>query len=347
LGRQVFDEVRKVRTVVIIASASSKTGAGHVARQYEVARELQANDFKVVFVGDIADNWRARIQRDGASTLLAPPSITALDFLTLLKDLKLPPKSTWIIRDNYSLEPNFDEEVSGVFPHYVIFDDLPTPYQVYEILVNQGVPWSSRDQLGGRRLNSGFEILGAEAAVVRSELHRLRDESAKSDLPRRNGCLISFGSSDPGDFSYKVWEMIPRILDDRSEFCLGPFYEGALRVSYSEYLRRVSRPADPLGHQYFTSKFAIGAAGVSAYERAFCGLPSINFTVVPNQMGVASILQESGASIQLEALNIESLSSAVHTLSNFDTWTAIEQAGLELVDGRGAARLVTAILERT
>jgi UDP-2,4-diacetamido-2,4,6-trideoxy-beta-L-altropyranose hydrolase len=92
---------------------------------------------------------------------------------------------------------------------------------------------------------------------------------------------------------------------------------------------------------------AIAAAGSTAWELAFMGLPSLLIVVADNQHQIAAPLAQSGAAINLGWHNVCTPSDIAKALKELRTSIemrrTMSQCGQKLVDGCGAARVVMAM----
>ncbi len=92
---------------------------------------------------------------------------------------------------------------------------------------------------------------------------------------------------------------------------------------------------------------AIGAGGVTAWERACLGLPAIVVEIADNQRRIISVLQREGAALSAGRMHagIERSLSIVldDILSNSEKRAAIALAAGELVDGNGSVRILETV----
>jgi len=333
-------------SVFIIASGSGSIGTGHLSRQLEVASSAKLKGLNVFLMGHLSSAWLERFSSIGVRCIVSREFPTSDEVLRQALSLSLNPKLTWIIRDNYGLNPSFNLDMSQEYPHLAEFDDVPKSGRIYEILVNPGL---SREQYSPEEdqiLNTGTAILGAKAAIVGSELRELRTH--RNNLTS-NGAfkgLVSFGYSDPTDASSLFWGCPLSSFTPSWEYLLGPDYSGSLKTGMAAKQKKTFALEGPLREEYFSYQLGIGAGGVSSYERAFCGIPSINFALIENQMGAAILLEENQAALCLSTFESESVNSAVERLMDVSAWGSFRDAGMDLVDGLGAERLLTELLER-
>jgi len=334
-------------SIFIVASGSRDIGNGHLSRQFELACLSLARGFEVFLFGLYSQVWLARFTAVGVHCSLGQIYPTAAETLEKTREFALHAGSTWIVRDNYGLNLSFNQEVSEHFGHLVHFDDLPSVGETYEILVNPGVSKDSYDPDADHILNSGTALLGASSSIIRMDLRQLRHLAApvQPDSPWRG--LVSFGYSDPTDAASDLWTCLPRSQNIDWQFLLGPDYLGSLKSGNADLNKSAFVIEGLLGKEYFNFQLGIGGGGVSAFERAFCGIPSLNFAILENQRGVSLILDKGGAALALENVSPEGVRNAIEQLSEPEAWGTFRDAGMELVDGRGGDRLLDMIAERS
>jgi len=335
-----------ITSLFIVASASGSIGTGHLSRQFELASSAKAHGFDVFLFGSFSDAWRQRFSSKGVKCISGDLFPTPDETLAKVRGLLLRTETTWIIRDNYGLRKDFNEYVSTEYGHFVEFDDMPRSGRTYEVLVNPALSQEKYSPDGDHIVNSGTAILGASASIIRSELRELRSLFSNSRSDGAFKGLVSFGYSDPTDASSLLWGCSPSSVTASWEYLLGPDYSGELRTGMAAKQRRTLTLEGLLGIEYFNYQLGIGAGGVSSYERAFCGIPSINFALVENQMGAASILEENHAALFLSTIESDSINSAVDKLMDISAWNSFRDAGMDLVDGLGAERLLIEIMGR-
>lgn len=97
------------------------------------------------------------------------------------------------------------------------------------------------------------------------------------------------------------------------------------------------------------SDLAIAAGGVTAYELAACGLPSLLFILGENQEGIAGSFAGAGVSINLgwheTVLPIKLAKEICDLISNSARRREMSDIGQELVDGKGCKRIVEEVLQ--
>jgi UDP-2,4-diacetamido-2,4,6-trideoxy-beta-L-altropyranose hydrolase len=92
---------------------------------------------------------------------------------------------------------------------------------------------------------------------------------------------------------------------------------------------------------------AVSAAGLSAYELACAGVPSVVLAITDNQRRVVGAVREAHVALGLDVTSepLEAIAAAVAELRDADLRTSLSAAGIQAFDGVGAAR-AAAMLER-
>ena len=194
-------------------------------------------------------------------------------------------------------------------------------------------------------------LLGPAYALVRRSFVARRPIA----LQRRNAhpvknILLSFGATDP-------WNATPTALAALACFANDVAITVAMssRAQHIEDVRarlpstaRLVLDAD-MAELMTEADLAVGAAGVSAFERAVLGLPSIIVIAAENQRGLADLLIDAGAATDCGCLNAgikDRLSNAVRVLAgNGKVRVCMSRAASNLIDGQGGTRIHKDFLE--
>jgi len=97
---------------------------------------------------------------------------------------------------------------------------------------------------------------------------------------------------------------------------------------------------------YLSHDLAIGAPGVSQFERACCGLPTILVPQNERQVPLAAAWERRGCALAAPP-TLDGVARALDLLLTNDAKRrSLRAAALDAVDGRGAARLAAALTER-
>lgn len=198
---------------------------------------------------------------------------------------------------------------------------------------------------------------GLDYAVVRPECRRIDSAAYARGLEEESiSIAISLGGADAPNRTLEVLGEL-RSLDAPATFwvLLGEGYSH----SYNELVESVRRDRR---HEIILAKtnrsmwrvlgncsLAILAGGVTTYEAAFAGLPSINVLATSGDDFLIRELVEAGAAFDAGVLGAATDSLVETSLSlaaNHERLLASHRASQGLLDGGGAGRIVDRMLER-
>ena len=362
--------------VLIRCDASLAIGSGHVMRCRTLARELQRHGVVVCFLcrrqpgdlinllepefavlalpeqplapcdglegRDLYSAWLGCTQEQDAAQCLEVLAKAGIDC------------ASWIVADHYGLDARWEAKLlaglaSGAAPpKLLVIDDLADRTHQPNLLLDQNffgqathqryqdlVPPQCRQLLGPH-----YALLGPEYA----QLHQL--VLPRTELRR---VLVFFGGVDPDNLSGRALEalMDPALADLAVDVVLG--LQSPHRQAVAE---RVARRPHTTLHGSLPSlagliaraDLAIGAGGVTTWERSCLRLPTLVVAIAANQLPFAEALDQAGhlqllgvgASVTAEQIRSVLLARMIDPKP--------EKAAHALTDGCGALRLSMAML---
>jgi UDP-2,4-diacetamido-2,4,6-trideoxy-beta-L-altropyranose hydrolase len=343
-------EARGGPDVWLRADASATIGAGHVMRCLALADELGRRGRSVGFAcrtapGDLVATLEARglavVRLDG-------PTDQAADAAQTVAAVRAAgARPGWIVVDHYGLDHGWEAAVRQVAERVLVIDDLTDRRHACDVLLNQNLSPARAEVYRERVPEDCARLLGPRFALLRREFAgggRLRQGPV-------GRVMLMFGGADPTDETSKALEGLlasasrlptdvvvgrahpdlPRV--ERLTAALG----GATLHVQSADVAALMRRAD----------LAIGAAGVSTWERCAVGLPSLAIVVADNQEAVATTMEAAGAGVRLgwhAAVGPREIAAGFErVLADEAGRVAMSRAGLALVDGLGAARVADAM----
>jgi spore coat polysaccharide biosynthesis predicted glycosyltransferase SpsG len=185
----------------------------------------------------------------------------------------------------------------------------------------------------------GFALMRQSFVARREAALARRDGRAVEDI------LISFGAADPMNVIPATLDAVSQTAGIRLTVAMSSagLHIADVRRRLNGRTRLIVDTTDMAGLMT-EADMAIGAAGVTAFERAALGLPSILVTLANNQRGIARLMVEAGAALdggEPGANFAARLPGLVATLLNDSSARKrMTRAASSLVDGRGAARIV-------
>jgi RimJ/RimL family protein N-acetyltransferase len=198
-------------------------------------------------------------------------------------------------------------------------------------------------------------LLGPRYALLRDEFRGARETAA----PRRGAArrlLVSFGGVDAANMTEVTLEALAA--------CATPFAEvdvvigaahprrSAIEATCARQRLRCHVQSDRMAELTAAADVAVGAAGVSTWERCCLGVPTLTLAVAPNQevmvraaalrgLIVAPFADGTAPTSSTMALHLEALAG------NAPLRQLMSRQGMAVVDGRGASRVAARLDTRT
>jgi UDP-2,4-diacetamido-2,4,6-trideoxy-beta-L-altropyranose hydrolase len=333
--------------IVFRFDASPAIGGGHAVRCAALAAELSRQGHACGFAANDAG-------ADIAAAVLPDADVLRLsggDDIDAMKK-KWPSGADWLVVDHYGCGIAFEQAAKGWSRKIAVVDDLPTRPHAGDILIDQTL--GRREDEYRALVDRNCTVLaGSDYTLLREEFraHRQAALARRQALPATPRVLISFGASDPGKASLRSLEALHGIERPISiELLVGRLcphldeIEAAVRAD-----RRASLVVDPasVAKHFVQADLAIGAPGMTSWERGCLGLPAIVIPVADNQVDNAAALERQGAVTVLPVVNrvaAQDIARAVSSLLDQpERWQAMATAAARIADGDGVRRVSAAM----
>jgi UDP-2,4-diacetamido-2,4,6-trideoxy-beta-L-altropyranose hydrolase len=258
----------------------------------------------------------------------------------------------WIVLDGYVFGAEYQAHLHDAEVKLLAVDDhgRAAPY-VAEIVLNAN-PQATQAMY---RQRSPFTklLLGPRYMVLRSEFAAWRDWERNIRAPARK-LLVTMGGSDPENVTLRVVEALMGTAQFEMLIVVGGSnpHLATLRARLDgcEPGVRLLHDVGEMAELMAWADMAISAAGTAAWEMAFMGLPALLIALADNQAPIAEALSDAGAALNLgqaEAMRVEDIRDLLGSVSTSnETLQKMSTRGRALIDGYGADRVVTAMLER-
>jgi len=327
-----------MRRVAIRVDASPTLGTGHVSRCLTLAVALSERGWTASFVA--APDARAFVAKLVARR--GSFEVSESDAALASADL--------LVVDHYGIDAAW-EGARSACPILVI-DDLADRSHRCDLLLDQNL-WPDADARYRSRVPRHCRLLlGPRYALLRKELveHRVAPRHT-IDPPKR--ALISMGGSDLDNHSERLTALLREVAPSIDvDVLIGGASPHGARITErfaSDPRVRVHVDVSDIGPLLARADFAIGAGGVSLWERACLGVPTLCLSIAANQVEVSREADRRGIVMYLgEAQRVSDadLRSGVDRLIRGPhPREQLARAGQEWVDGLGVARVVQAIEE--
>lgn len=330
---------------VFRADATPEIGAGHISRCLTLANVLRSRGYECIFaVGCDSLDTVPALGEFGFSILLVDDvtSTTFLDGMTA--DL--------LVVDHYGLDISFERRCRAQANSILVIDDLANRTHDCDYLLDV-TPGRTHEDYAPLvppdtvlLLGPQYALLGLEFSLYRgAALHRRRSSRKIETI------VVALGMTDPGDITTLACEAISDLADHpNATIVLGPtapaFDRVARAVNGQTAMRLVEGTQDMAG-LLSSADLAIGAGGVSAFERCCLGLPTIMICAADNQRANAQGLADYGAVEYLgESRGVDAgtlAATMLKLISDSATRREMALAAARVCDGRGAARVAAAL----
>ncbi len=341
-------------SLVIRADASLAAGTGHVMRCLALAQAWRDAVGPVCFVGSLASPaLERRLDREGV--VLRPPGRPAGSAADAERTAAVARErhARWVVVDGYHLPPDYRAAVRRAGHLLLVIDDNGDrgPYDC-DVLLNQNA--HAHPDLYAGCPPSVRLLLGTDYVLLRQEFLRAAPRRAHL-APHARRLLITMGGADAGNATLRVMAALGRLSHDglECEAVLGAAnpHRHQLEAESAAQESRVRLIQDPpdLAARMARADAAVSAAGATLWELCFFGIPTLAVGLADNQRPALAHLGRRGAVLDGSdawATSPRELGSSLDRLiGDRALRTALSRTSRELVDGRGAARVVTALRE--
>lgn len=368
-----------VASILIRADASLDIGTGHVMRCLTLAEALRERGASCRFVcrahpGNLIDLIRQRgfavhaLPHDPnwKAGELAPPHAAWLgaDWRTDAEQTKVGAGDTaadWLIVDHYALDARWERQLRPVCRKLMVIDDLADRTHDCDLLLDQNLLANLDHRYDERVPSSCGKMLGPEYALLQPQyavLHR--------HTPPRQGTiqrvLISFGGADVENHTgMAITAFLASTRENVTlDVVINPSaphastirqqVKGHTQISLHEGLPTLA----PLMAK---ADLAIGACGITTWERCCLGLPCLVVTLAENQKPIAAELDRRGLirwlghasavdSAMLDQALTEILGSGLTASWSEHCWRHVDGLGADRVSAIMALDVMTPLAAR-
>ncbi|KAA0996434.1 UDP-2,4-diacetamido-2,4,6-trideoxy-beta-L-altropyranose hydrolase [Pseudomonas sp. ANT_J12] len=347
--------------VLIRADASPTIGSGHIARLLPLARTLRKQGVHVAFACRKLPGHRLdSLAAEGFETFALPErypeedpqqAIESMlpwqaDIAALGVLLESQASFDWIIVDHYGLDHHWQTAARRWAPRIAAVDDLATRIYSVDLLLNQnlsGTPQAYAGLIGP----DCRTLLGPRFALLRDEFCC----PAIDIKPQAKRVLVNFGGFDVAMQTHHAMLALMDFAALEVDFVAGtdnPAWDAMHALAAGRPNWRLHRFVSDFYRLMTEADLFIGAGGGTSWERAAMGLPTICIAVSNNQQANGEVMATAGAHVFLgarEQVSVEQLRQAIGFVAgNQGLRQSLAERSRQLVDGRGAQRVATALV---
>ncbi|NJO53472.1 MAG: UDP-2,4-diacetamido-2,4,6-trideoxy-beta-L-altropyranose hydrolase [Bacteroidales bacterium] len=282
------------RRAIFRADASPKIGGGHVMRCLALADGLAEAGWDCCFAvtGQTLETVPAITSAHRHVFLKGPARREVAELEALVGRVEL------LVLDHYERDVDYEKACRQVADVLLVLEDLPHRWHEADALLDQTL---GRDASEYRaRVPDGCRLmLGPSYALLRSMFANGRDAS----LSRRDGTLsrilVTMGYSDPRDLTTLALQAIGAAqCDVEVDVVLGGVSPNISRVRKAigtlDICVRLHLDTTEMARLMQEADLAIGASGVTSWERCVLGVPTLAVITAENQRTIATRLRPRG-----------------------------------------------------
>ncbi len=337
----------EANTVLLIrADASTAIGTGHVMRCLALTQAwLRTGGSAWLLQAESLDSLTTRVAAAGilTATIAAIVGSEADAQATIAQARAIGAK--WVVADGYRFGAAWQRAVRAAGLRVMLLDDCGhAPEYAPDVLLNQNLG-ADLTSYPKRDAATRF-LLGARFALLREEFQMMRG-SVREVPERARKILITLGGSDPDNVTGQVLNEL--LIRPETEIAVvvggGNPHLDTLRamIGADRPAVRLIVNATNMPELMAWADVAVSAAGSTAWELAFMGLPAVLIVVADNQAGIAAALAAQGISEHLgdhQLLPPGRIAAAVDAVcAAVGRRREMSERGRALIDGHGARRV--------
>lgn len=347
--------------VLFHTNAGPARGLGHLRRCITLADALMASGIRCEFLfdghGELDESLipnrfgirRPKSMRQSARSLPLP-CITS-------PSVRRTPDARfdWLVVDDYEIGADWESQMRSAAHKVLVIDDLANREHDCEILLDQTMIRCAADYQG-LVADSAELLIGSSFALLRPRFAELREEFLHQDCRRKSvrNIFVSLGGTDPNGLVEPVLRAIGRLPSSA---------EMTVRVAISNSSARIDALRDVVkGLNYkcllyvdepniaelmVLSDLAVSAGGMTSYELACLGVPTLVIPASPIEANVAKALAAQADVVVMNRPLDDPEAEVFHRISdqkNCLETRATRNGPSRALDGRGTERVLDVML---
>jgi len=339
-------------TLLFRTDAGVAMGTGHVMRCLALAQSWQDAGGQAVFaMAESTPAIESRLAGERCDVLAISASAGDSDDAKQTIALARKEQTEWVVVDGYRFTADYQRALSAAGCKILFLDDYGhAGHYSADLVLNQNL--GASEVLYANREPYTRLLLGPRYALLRREFSQWRDWKREvASVGRR--VLVTMGGSDPENMTECVVEALA--LVGRADVEAIVVVGGSTRDS--EWMERLDkypkqqislrRDVANIAELMAWADVAVSSAGTTCWELCLLALPALLVDVAKNQTALARELAHRNCAIHLGGprdFTAQQLADRLETLlSSEQTRQSISSKCRELVDGRGALRVASAM----
>ena len=226
----------------------------------------------------------------------------------------------------------------------IVIDDLADRPLPVDMVINSTI---AAERLDYGRLTPARLLLGPRYALLRPEFTAVSERRPRPSIER---VMITLGGSDHGSLASSIVRWCAAAAPTAAlDVVIGPFFErlDLLRELESDRIVLLEQPH--MRDVMLLADLAVTSGGQTLFELAATGTPAIVLTTAANQVEHARAFADRGTVVLAGSADDPDLPArfaiAYESVRDVAARAEMSRRGRELVDGRGAERTASAIVE--
>jgi UDP-2,4-diacetamido-2,4,6-trideoxy-beta-L-altropyranose hydrolase len=340
--------------LLIRADASAEMGTGHVMRCLALAQAWQdTGGTAMLACAALPPALRDRLGAEAVETIHLPVAAGSTVDVERTIALAATLGASCVAVDGYQFDAAYQRAIKAAGLRLLWIDDFThaSPYCA-DLVLNQNLG-AAQDEYRERSAETQL-LLGSSYALLRREF-RLQPKPVRNHQAPPRRLLVMTGGADPANLTPMLLGAVAHsepALEVRVVVGGGNPNAAAIEkqvASLSRPLTLLRSPSDMPGLMAWAD-LALTAGGSTCWELAHLGVPMLIVSMADNQIRVGQALEHADAAIYVGDHRSVSTGSITDALDRLRGASELRQRlssqAAQLVDGEGAARVVSRLAQR-
>jgi UDP-2,4-diacetamido-2,4,6-trideoxy-beta-L-altropyranose hydrolase len=287
------------RRVVFRVDASTEIGTGHVMRCLALAEALRQRQAVSHFIcRQDEGNLTELVEQRGFDVVRLPKSATfsGAPKLTWMQDAQrtsealsaLPGRADWLVVDHYALDAAWERHLRQRIARLMVIDDLANRQHDCDVLLDQNYYEDLETRYDALVPSNCLKLLGPKHTLLRREFLAARHRAhVRRGGPKR--ILVFLGGADSENVTARAINAFTQLDDDKLflDVVVGASNPRSMELeAICSALPRVAFhfQVPNISELMLAADLAVGAGGVTTWERCILGLPTLTIVIADNQL---------------------------------------------------------------
>jgi len=286
-------------SLLVRADASTQLGTGHVMRCLALAQAWHEIGGRAFFAtAAIASSLATRFLAERIELIHLDVLPGSNDDATQTASLAQKRRASWVVVDGYQFGDAYQRAIKQAGLRLLFVDDYGHADHYYaDLVLNQNI--NADESRYPHRESYTRLLLGTSYALLRSEFWSWRNWQRQIPSVARR-VLVTLGGSDPESVTHKVIKALKQIQLPglQARIVIGPANTDLPTIRREAedldcHIELLTDVTDMPALMAWADA-AVSAGGITCWELAFMGVPTVVVILADNQKGIAEGLAEAG-----------------------------------------------------